>query len=50
MLNVQNVEFMKIERFITFVKHQSTVEKYIANRRQKWMVLRDRWEGLTNAK
>jgi hypothetical protein len=36
---------MRIERFRTFVKH-STVERYMANRNQNWMVFRDRWEGL----
>jgi hypothetical protein len=39
----------KIERFRTFVKHHSTVEKYIANKYPIWMVLRDRWEGLNGA-
>jgi hypothetical protein len=38
---------MRIERFRTFVKHHSTVEKYMANRNPKEMVLRDRWEGLS---
>jgi hypothetical protein len=33
----------------TFVKHHSTVEKYMSNRNPKWMVLRDRWEGLNGA-
>jgi hypothetical protein len=32
---------MGIERFRTFVKHHSTVEKYIANRNPIWMVLKD---------
>ena len=37
---------MRIERFRTFVKHHSTVEKYMANRNPIWMVLRDRGEVL----
>ena len=37
-LNLQSVEAMRIERFGTFVKHHSTVEKYMANRNPKWMV------------
>jgi hypothetical protein len=28
--NLQSVETMRIERFRTFVKHHSTVEKYLA--------------------
>jgi hypothetical protein len=33
---------MRIERFKGFVKHHSTVEKYM-----DWMVFRDGWEGLS---
>lgn len=47
--NLQSVEAMRIERFSTFVKHHSTVEQYMSNRNPKWMVLRDRWEGLNGA-
>jgi hypothetical protein len=47
--NLRSVETMRIERFRTFVKHHSTVEKYIANRNPIWMVLRDRWEVLNGA-
>ena len=47
--NLQSVESMRIKRFRTFVKHHSTVEKYMANRNQNWMVFRDRWEGLSGA-
>ena len=43
--NLQSVEAMRIERFNYFVKHHSTVEKYMANRNPKWLMLRDRWEG-----
>jgi hypothetical protein len=27
-------------------QHHRTVEKYMANRNQNWVVFRDRWEGL----
>ena len=47
--NLQSVEAMRIERFRTFVKHHSTVEKYMAYRNPKWTMLRDRWEGLNGA-
>ena len=40
---------MRIERFSSFAKHHSTVEICMANRNTKWMVLRDRWEGLNGA-
>ena len=46
---LQSVEAMRIERFITFVKHHSTAEKYMAARNPKWMKLRDRWKGLNGA-
>jgi hypothetical protein len=36
---------MRIERFSTFVKHHSTVGKYMPNRNPKWIV----WEGLNGA-
>ena len=47
--NLQSVETMRIQRFRNFVKHHSTVEKYMTNRNPIWMVLRDRWEGLKGA-
>ena len=40
---------MRIERFRTFVKHHSTVEKYMANRNPRWMALRYRWQWLNGA-
>jgi hypothetical protein len=46
-LNLQSVETIEtIERFRTFGKHHSTVEKYMEIRNQNWMVYRDRWERL----
>ena len=47
--NLQSVEAMRIERFMSFVKHHSTVEKHMANITPKWMMLRDRWERLNGA-
>ena len=47
--HLQSVEAMRIERFSTFAKHHSTVEKYMPNRNSKWMVLRDRWEAMNGA-
>ena len=47
--NLQSVEAMRIGRFNSFVMHHSIVEKYMANRNPKWMMLRDRWEGLNGA-
>ena len=47
--NSQSVEAMRIESSSNFVKHHSTVEKCMSNRNPKWMVLRDRWEGLDGA-
>ena len=47
--NVQSEEAMRIERFNYFVKHHSTFETYMANINPKWMMLRDRWEGLNGA-
>jgi hypothetical protein len=47
--HLQPVEAMRIERISTFVKHNSTVEKYVANSNPKWMMLRDRWEVLHGA-
>ena len=47
--NLQSVEAMRIGRFNYFVKHHSTVEKYMANRNPKWMMLRDRWVGFNGA-
>ena len=49
LFNFQSVGTMRTERFRTFVKHHSRVEKYMANINPKWMVLRDRWEGLNGA-
>jgi hypothetical protein len=40
---------LRIERFRTFVKHHSTVEKCMAIKNPIWMVIRDRWEGLNGA-
>ena len=39
--NLQSLETMRIERFRTFVKHHSTVEKYMDGVQ--------RWEGLNGA-
>jgi hypothetical protein len=47
--NLQSVEAMRIGRFKSFVKHHSTVEKYMANKNPKWMMLEDRWERLSGA-
>jgi hypothetical protein len=47
--NLQSVEAMRIGMFSYFVKHHSTVEGYMASRNPKWMMLRDRWEGLNGA-
>jgi hypothetical protein len=35
------IDKMQLERFRTFVKHHSTVEKYMANKNLNWMVFRD---------
>ena len=43
--NLQSVEAMRTERSSTFVKHHSTVEKYMANGNSLWMVLRDSGRG-----
>ena len=41
---------MRLERFRIDVKHHSTVEKYMAHRTIKKMVVyRDRWDGMREA-
>ena len=46
---LQSVETMRKERFRIYVKHHSTVEKYMENINKYWIVFRDRWEGLSGA-
>jgi hypothetical protein len=40
---------MRIEMLRSFMKHPSTLEKYMVNLNQNWMVFRDRQERLCEA-
>jgi hypothetical protein len=47
--HLQYAEIMRIERFRTFVKHPSAVEKYMSNTNHNGMEFRDRWEVSSRA-